>query len=114
MAMIKCTECGASISDKAKSCIQCGCPINADSKVMIYGYTQIFLINPKVEVTMNGKLMGYVQNGDLLEIPISENAVIDFKCHVRTSHVTVYAGRVTKIKITWNRLTGKMVPKIVE
>ena len=27
MALIKCTECGHEISDKAKSCIYCGCPI---------------------------------------------------------------------------------------
>ena len=27
MALIKCNECGKEISDKAKSCIHCGCPI---------------------------------------------------------------------------------------
>lgn len=28
MALIKCVECGKEISDKAESCINCGCPIN--------------------------------------------------------------------------------------
>ena len=28
MAMIKCPECGAEISDRAINCIKCGCPIN--------------------------------------------------------------------------------------
>lgn len=32
MAIIKCLECGAEISDKADSCIKCGCPINRDGK----------------------------------------------------------------------------------
>lgn len=27
MAMIKCPECGKEISDKAKTCISCGCPL---------------------------------------------------------------------------------------
>jgi uncharacterized membrane protein YhaH (DUF805 family) len=27
MALIKCTDCGSEISDKAKQCIKCGCPI---------------------------------------------------------------------------------------
>ena len=27
MALIKCSECGKEISDKAKACIHCGCPI---------------------------------------------------------------------------------------
>lgn len=28
MAMIKCSECGKNISEKAKMCPKCGCPIN--------------------------------------------------------------------------------------
>ncbi len=27
MALIKCSECGNAVSDKAKSCIHCGCPL---------------------------------------------------------------------------------------
>ena len=36
MALIKCRECGKEVSDKAKKCVHCGCPIekeNIDSKV---------------------------------------------------------------------------------
>lgn len=32
MAMIKCPECGGKISDKAKSCPKCGCPINEEKE----------------------------------------------------------------------------------
>lgn len=31
MAMIKCDECGKDVSDKAKTCPNCGCPI--DTKI---------------------------------------------------------------------------------
>lgn len=32
MALIKCKECGKEISDKAKVCVNCGCPINVIEK----------------------------------------------------------------------------------
>lgn len=38
MALIKCPECGKEISDKAQSCIHCGCPIQTqkiESKLII-------------------------------------------------------------------------------
>jgi len=28
MAMIKCTECGHMVSDKANTCPECGCPVS--------------------------------------------------------------------------------------
>jgi predicted amidophosphoribosyltransferase len=31
MALIKCPECGKEISDLAKACPSCGCPVNSDS-----------------------------------------------------------------------------------
>lgn len=30
MALIKCPECNSEVSDKAKSCPKCGCPIKED------------------------------------------------------------------------------------
>lgn len=33
MALIKCEECGKEISDKARNCVNCGCPIFLNSKV---------------------------------------------------------------------------------
>ena len=44
MALVKCSECGQSISSKAKTCIHCGCPIEemdtveevAGGKLIIY------------------------------------------------------------------------------
>ena len=39
MALIKCSECGKEISDKAKSCPNCGCPIGDDKyKIVIVSY----------------------------------------------------------------------------
>ena len=35
MALINCPECNKEISDKAKSCPNCGCPININTKYKI-------------------------------------------------------------------------------
>ena len=37
MALIKCPECGKEISDKANSCLSCGCPINRNESSTRYG-----------------------------------------------------------------------------
>lgn len=34
MALIKCSECGADISEKASECIKCGCPLDITKQVM--------------------------------------------------------------------------------
>ena len=44
MALIKCKECGKEISDKAKSCPNCGNPINDDT------YTKEVKANKKVAI----------------------------------------------------------------
>ena len=34
MALIKCSECGADISEKASACPKCGCPLDITKQVM--------------------------------------------------------------------------------
>lgn len=66
MSLINCPECNKQISDKAKSCPNCGCPINNNLKyqVIIIGYhdtdtsayaglTEIFNINLEYDEFMN-------------------------------------------------------------
>lgn len=66
MSLIKCPECNKEISDKAKSCPNCGCPITINTKyqIKIIGYhdtdisayaglTQTFNTNYEYEEVMN-------------------------------------------------------------
>lgn len=46
MALIKCPECGKEISDKAKTCINCGCPL---AEVVTTGTVRIKMPNNVVE-----------------------------------------------------------------
>ena len=116
MALIKCSECGKEISDKAEVCVNCGNPINQkqESKVMVYGYTESYLLNPPVKIYIGENLVGEVKKGGLFENDIESDIELTFKCNLRKASVEVKAGRVTKIKLSWNRLTGQLVPQIVD
>jgi hypothetical protein len=37
-----------------------------------------------------------------------------FRCNGRKASVPVTAGRVTSIKLSWDRSTGKMIPQVVD
>lgn len=39
MSLIKCSECGKEISNKARGCLNCGCPVEHNYKVVFIGYT---------------------------------------------------------------------------
>jgi zinc-ribbon domain len=70
MALMACPECGNEVSDKAPTCPRCGVPIFRESKVVVYGYTQQFLINPKVQVFWNGSFVGSVKKAERLSIDV--------------------------------------------
>jgi zinc-ribbon domain len=114
MALIACPECGSEVSDKAPTCPRCGVPIFRESKVVVYGYTQQFLINPKVQVFWNGSFVGSVKKGGRLSIDVDSDGEISFQSSIRKASLRVQAGRVTNIKISWDRITGKMIPQIVD
>lgn len=49
MALIKCPECGAEISDKSDKCVKCGCPLKSNdkkknSKPIIFGIVILLLL----------------------------------------------------------------------
>ena len=117
MALINCSECGKEVSDKAKACPNCGCPINEEkkeSKVMIYGYTESYIFNPKVKIFINDQEVGSVAKGQLFEMNIDRDTEIVFKCNMRKSSIIAKAGQITKVKLSWNRITGQLVPQIID
>ena len=75
MALIKCPECGAEISDKSIQCIKCGCPINDPRSKAIIRFEQVAAICAKCTVVCNGQTYTCRQ-GESLEIPLSEPASV--------------------------------------
>ncbi len=117
MALIRCPECGKEVSDKAAACIGCGCPIaprSVESKIVVYGYTQHFLINPSVTVYVDGVEYCSVAKGGYVEIPIDRTSEVSFKLNMSKAKIIAQCGQITKVKLLWNRLTGQLVPQIIE
>ena len=53
MALIKCSECGKEISDKATTCIHCGCPVSKNKSNVIIGIIGIVILLYGIIAPMN-------------------------------------------------------------
>lgn len=74
MALIKCEECGKEISDKAKVCVNCGCPIeiNLTTRKVIIEQKKMGFIGSGVEiyVYIDNKMVGKTKSGMRLELDL--------------------------------------------
>ena len=106
MAMIKCPECGKEVSDKAASCPSCGTPIKApESKLIVYGLQQKFLIGGTMSLFLDDVHVGDVKKFERAEFPITKDCVLTAKCGVNLSKgvCNIKAGEVTKVQIIFRR-----------
>ena len=108
MALIKCEECGKEISDKAKSCPNCGCPISDIGKLIIYGYKETFLINTDIKVYKNKNLVGKIGNNGIMQLDIEKDCTIEFKTMFRSAKYDAKANKLQKIILSWDRFSGKL------
>ena len=101
MALIKCPECGSEISDKAKMCPRCGCPVeemNPNRPVMIKLCT---LKAPtglngdqKVSIIWEGQTIWVGTAGQVVELIFEQPTTITVKYHLSLMH---YGGECTGI-----------------
>ena len=119
--LIKCPECGADVSNRACACVKCGCSLGSDADegsgtVIVYGLSQMNLIGGSLKIYANGVHAGTVKKHGVLEFSIRENSIITAKCGINPSKgvIEVKVGRTTKIKYDYNRITGCLVPQIVD
>ena len=106
-------ECHADIPATTNSCPTCAAKFDG-SKVIVHGNDQRFIVNPKVTVFWNGNEVGSVAKGQTLEVPIADDGELSFSSIFRKTSMHIDAGRTTNIRIKWNRITGKMIPLVLE
>ena len=101
MAMIKCPECGNQVSDKAKSCIHCGCPLEEIAtfgtvkiKVSVLKSPSGFNGNQKVSILANDKLLWQGKSGEIAELYFQSATTITVKYHLSMMH---YGGECTGV-----------------
>ena len=118
--LITCPECSLQVSDKAAACMHCGCPLTPISStegiVTVYGLSQMNLVGGTLKVFANGQPVGSVKRNHTLTFTIVEDTEITVKCGINPSKgaITAQAGKETKIKYDFNRITGCLVPQIVD
>ena len=117
MALIKCSECGKEISDRAASCIHCGCPVgNAQDGVLrveLSSFLKLFA-SMSILVKFNGYSVvikrGYYQ--DFLVPADGKNRTIQIYCsniftpteycYDRVFEIMLRSGESKKINICYN------------
>ena len=78
MALINCPECGKEVSDKAQTCINCGCPlagINPAGPVAVAvngpGMVQMYIFNME-----NGQILWSGRNGEIARFNVEKETEI--------------------------------------
>ena len=93
MALIKCVECGKEVSDRAQSCPNCGCPIEASVpngtvriKLSPVKAPTGFNGNQKASIISNGKTLWEGMTGDVAELYFEGPTTITAKYHLSMMH----------------------------
>lgn len=83
MALVKCDECGKEVSSKAKSCPNCGNPINIDNTVKIKLPSQVGNmqrpVGSYVILDENDNVIEKKRTGEIVELEISEPTTLKIK-----------------------------------
>lgn len=77
------------------------------SKLIVYGYTEKYIVSPPVDIFKNGIKIGEVNPKSMIEIPIYSDCTILFKCAFKTITIQAKAGKTQIVRLSFNRLTGK-------
>ena len=100
MAIITCPECGKDVSDKAKSCPNCGCPVESLSpsgtvKIKVSALrTQGVHGNQKVSIIADNQVIWQGKAGEVAEIYFDSPKEVTIKYHLSMMH---YGGQCSGV-----------------
>lgn len=113
MALIKCSECGKEISDKASVCPNCGMPLRPEERgayeITITRKSQWFLINPDATVTVDNSDKYKLKNGCSIKIPLTtgEHTIL-FSLGPRKTEAKINVTSNANIDMSMNRVSGEI------
>lgn len=119
--MAFCSNCGKAMSPGAAFCPGCGAKVGAssggESKLIVYGITQKFLIGGTLKIYADGVLLGEVGKNEKAEFPITKDCVITPKWginHALNDKTSVKSGITTVIKYEYDRVSGSLIAHVSE
>ncbi|TGY91001.1 zinc ribbon domain-containing protein [Petralouisia muris] len=113
MALIKCSECGKEISDKATICPNCGMPLRLEDRgtydVIITREKQWFLVNPKIKVTVDTTNEYILEKNSSITVPLTTGAhTMVFSSGIRKTQTNIDVTENMNINVKFNRATGEI------
>ncbi len=81
------------------------------NNVIIHGYTAWYAVKPKIEIYVNGEMIGQVAYQDTFEFNVEEDSIVEFKCSIRKTKIKVYKDKKNEISLEFNRLLGTLNAK---
>lgn len=106
MALIKCPDCGAEISDSASACIRCGCPLRGQKTYIRFGRVGGQRFGTKCFVYCNGEEYACRQ-GDYIGLHLSKPTTIEVKMqnHFGRASITAEPGKTYTADIRFGKVT---------
>lgn len=114
-----CNFCGTQNPDNSNFCSQCGKQFSslvAQSNtpqpkyaVEIFRESQAFLLNPPINITIDGKTNRSISNGETLTINLNSGLhQLTFSQSIRKKNIEIDLNKNIYIALKWNRLTGSI------
>ena len=92
MALIKCPECGAEVSDRAAACIKCGCPLQESYRTTIIRFEHESVMRPKCTLICEGKTYT-CKAGESVELSLAKPTQITIRMSSKEETMTVTPGQ---------------------
>jgi hypothetical protein len=118
-----CSVCGTRLPDDSDFCAICGTPLSEDArsrqqapktyKLTISRENQFFVVNPAIEVKINGISAQPIENGGSYTLDLPEGRYrIEFAASIRKTSVDFEIHCDSILNLKWNRVTGGLNAKV--
>lgn len=119
-----CFKCGNQIPDDSIFCSKCGAKVAIEAETSSDGNhhwltidraSQIYAINPPIKVAIDHSVLLSVDNGKTIQTELSEgHHIVELSASMRKTRIELDITRDTLIKVSFSRLTGKIVAEVIE
>ncbi len=112
MALINCLECNKEISDKAKTCPNCGCPIQIDNQVKVEFPRGNQLVNMSCTVyDEDNNILAKCKEGEVANFELYEETLIYVRMSSQFGKASIVAHPGDRFKVSF-RTFGIGISKV--
>ena len=113
-----CFKCGAQIPDESVFCSKCGAKVQASPEPVAQTYALTFdrasQVYPPIKVVIDGSIRFSVDNGKTERVDLAPGPhKVELSGSIRSAKVDIDLQRDTVIKISFSRLSGKLVAEVI-